>query len=139
MKSKPSMYEDMLYLSRPQSAHQKMSMEARAAQFAPFAALSGHKEMVAEKERTTESKRMLTEDEKRQLDMILEEAIRQHEPWLKVIYFVPDDCKPGGCYEQFEGQLKRIDPILHVLFFKQGNKIKTTDIVHLDIIDKREI
>lgn len=139
MKSKSSDYEDIIGLSRPRSSHPPMSMESRAAQFAPFAALSGHKEMVAEKERTTESKRMLTEDEKMQLDLTLQNAIKRENPCLKVIYFVPDVCKPGGCYVQFEGQLKRMDPILHLLIFKQGNRIKTTDIVYLEIIDQKEI
>lgn len=136
MKYSSSPYEDIIHLSRPPSSHPKMSREARAAQFAPFAALSGHKEMVEEKERVTEPKRTLTEDEKYRLDETLQMALTQKEPCLRVVYYVPDTHKAGGKYCELKAHLKKIDPNLHLLIFKSGEKIKINDVLRLEIIEE---
>lgn len=67
-------YEDMLHMQHPTSkTHPRMSVEKRAAQFAPFAALTGHADAVEETARITQERVELTEDRKGQIDRVLQE------------------------------------------------------------------
>ena len=82
-------YEDMLYMPHPTSkTHPRMSMEKRAAQFAPFAALTGHADAVEETARITQERVELTEDRKEQIDRVLQEVQLQDN--VVVVYFLPD-------------------------------------------------
>ena len=96
-------YEDIINLTHHVSKkHPQMSMHDRAAQFAPFAALSGHSEAIAETARLTDRKIELDEYEKMNLDeklIVLQEHIRE-TPEINVTYFCPDDNKDGGRYEK---------------------------------------
>ena len=95
-------YEDMIDLPHHVSKnHPQMSMHDRAAQFAPFSALSGHSEAVAETARLTGRKIELDEYEKQRLDETLL-ALRAHireRPEIEVTYFLSDENKEGGRYE----------------------------------------
>ena len=103
-------YDDILNQRRPASRRPKMSALERAAQFSPFAALTGYEDAVRESARRTEDRRSLSQEEmdflNRQLCYL---ADRTGEgPWAAFTCFVPDARKAGGAYETFTGRVKRV-------------------------------
>ena len=98
MREKRHPYEDILSVPRPTThVRPPMSRQDRAAQFAPFAALTGHDAAIRETARTTQARRQLSEDEKLILDrkqQFLLEQVHQH-PQVTVTYFQPDTRKAG--------------------------------------------
>lgn len=109
-------YADIIDLPHHRSSkHPPMSMYDRAAQFAPFAALSGYEDMVHEETRLVDRRIELTDEEieinSRKLSRIAE-AIRSGEkPVLSVTYFVPDPMKAGGAYETIRKPIRKVDPV----------------------------
>ena len=124
-------YDDIIDLPRPVSANRpKMSNYDRAAQFSPFAALTGYEEAVKESERLTDEKKELTDDEKNAISeklRIIAESI-ECAPSVTLIYFVPDKRKSGGKYVSKTGELKEIDTYARALVFSD----KTT--VSIDLL-----
>ena len=115
-------YGDIIDLPHHRSpARPRMSLYDRAAQFSPFAALSGYDAMVTEEARLTDSKRELSETGlellNRKLALITEEIESGRPPEITVIYFVPDERKTGGSYEICTGTVKRVDPMEQKLVF----------------------
>ena len=112
-----SSYDDIIHLPYPRKP-QKMSNYDRAAQFAPFAALTGHGEAIAETARVTESAVELGEDGL----AILNEKLRRLEPGetVTVIWFRPDARKAGGAYIRHTGVVKRVDGHRGVLLMADG-------------------
>ena len=104
-------YEDMLYMDPPVSmTHRKMSVQDRAAQFMPFAALTGYEDLIRESSRITQSRIELSETEIEELRYKLE-ILHEHEkekPLIKVQYFVCDLKKSGGSYQTVEKYLHRL-------------------------------
>ena len=94
-------YKDMINLPHPVSKkHPHMSIQDRAAQFAPFAALTGYEDAVRETSRVTNNRKELAEEEINQLNQklwILQQKIQEH-PKVQIIYFEPDLYKTGGEY-----------------------------------------
>ncbi len=91
--------------------HKRMSMESRAAQFSPFAALTGFSDSVKEIARLTDKERDLSEDMKSKIDMKLQ-LIEEHlneRPEITILYFVKDKKKSGGEYLEYTGNIRRID------------------------------
>lgn len=136
MKQKPrNPYEDMLELSHPVSKiHPQMPRRDRAAQFAPFAALTGYEEAVREAARFTEEKMILDEDSKEQLDWklrCLQEKVKE-KPAITVMYFLKDEKKKGGKYVTVTGVLKKIDSYTHQFVLENGEEIPMEDIVSLE-------
>lgn len=136
MKQKPrNPYEDMLELSHPVSKiHPQMPRRDRAAQFAPFAALTGYEEAVREAARFTEEKMILDEDSKEQLDWklrCLQEKVKE-KPTITVTYFLKDEKKKGGKYVTVTGVLKKIDSYTHQFVLENGEEIPVEDIVSLE-------
>lgn len=128
-------YEDILRLPRPESTrHPRMSPLERAAQFSPFAALTGYEEVLAESGRRTLTRVELQEDAREALDrkqqLLLDMA--HLSPELRVRYFRPDDKKEGGCYPTVHGRLKGVDPIERVLILREGLKIPLDAVLELD-------
>lgn len=105
-------YKDMLHLPRPVSAtHPRMSLQNRAAQFSPFAALTGYDDALRETARLTDRFIELDEDRKQEIDRQLyyiHEHLTQKLP-VKITYFVPDSKKEGGSYITLEGRVQKID------------------------------
>lgn len=118
-------YDDIIHLQRPLSRkHPPMSRYDRAAQFSPFAALTGHGEAVKETARLTEQRVELDEYEKEILRGRLQQLVNCVEAWnaaglpaedrpgVTVTWFVPDFRKEGGQYVTAGGRVKKIDPYL---------------------------
>ena len=119
-------YADIIHLPHHQAADRRhMSMHDRAAQFSPFAALTGFDGVIAETGRLTDHKIELSEREKVLLDQkltLIDEAIHAgHHPEITVLYFVPDALKAGGTYQEYTGSVRQIDPIERVIVFLADN------------------
>ena len=128
-------YDDIIHLPHPTSKnHPRMSIQERAAQFAPFAALSGHSAALAETARLTDRKIELDEDAKAVLDLkqqLLFERIKE-QPEIMVTWFQPDEKKDGGRYIVSTGRLKRIHEAEQVLILTDGLRIPIGDIIGLE-------
>lgn len=113
--------------------HSHMSMVNRAAQFSPFAALTGYEAAVSETARLTEAKIELTEDSRTELDRKQQwlTAHASERPEVTVTFFVQDARKSGGSYQTITGQFKRIDSVDRRLQLADGTGIPLDDILDL--------
>lgn len=127
-------YDDIINLPHHQSkTHPHMSLHDRAAQFAPFAALTGYDDAVKEAGRLTDSRIELDETELAELDFTLlklSEHISEH-PAIRLIYFVQDDKKDGGEYIAYDGRLSKIDYAGKALIFEDNKIISLSDILKI--------
>lgn len=121
-----SNYDDIINLTHPTSSkHPRMSMYDRAAQFSPFAALSGHDEAVRETARLTDKKIEIDEDTKAMLNeklQIIQDNIGL-ETTVTFTYFVPDERKSGGKYISSTGIVKRINEYEHTIILADSTII----------------
>lgn len=128
-------YEDIICLSRPVSkAHVPMSLLDRAAQFSPFAALSGYEDALAETARLTEAPIELDVDAKADLNeklVCLQTHIAQ-SPQVTVTYFEPDIWKAGGAYVTVTDAIRRLNSLEKWLLLDNGTKIFFGDILALE-------
>ena len=122
-------------MDRPKSKYQKMSMSDRAAQFAPFAALTGHKEAILEQQRLTQTKRILSNEEKLRINEKIIELMNLKSK-CRIIYFEKDKTKSGGKYLNRVLSFKRIDELNKVLYFKENIQIQIDDIVDIEVLEK---
>lgn len=122
-------------MDRPKSKYPKMSMSDRAAQFAPFAALTGHKEAILEQQRTTQTKRILSNEEKLEINEKIIELINLKSK-CRITYFEKDKTKNGGQYIQNVLSFKRMDELNKTLFFKENIQIQIDDIVDIEVLEK---
>lgn len=131
-----SPYEDLLHLPRPVSRkHPPMAMHERAAQFSPFAALTGYDAAIAESRRLTDRWVELSEDEQQVLDETQQriQALLPQRPTITITYFVPDERKEGGHYETVTKPLRRIDPVARLWHMTDGQAIHADRIVELTL------
>lgn len=122
-------------MDRPKSKYPKMSMSDRAAQFAPFAALTGHKEAVIEQGRITQEKRILSNEEKLEINEKITELMHLKSKG-RITYFEKDKTKSGGQYMEGVLSFKRIDELNKVLYFKENIQIQIDDIVDIEVLEK---
>lgn len=130
------MYEDIINLEHPTSKkHPRMSMEARAAQFSPFAALTGFEDELEETGRLTDSKINLTEEEKTVIDSKLQTLLNKinEHPTATITYFVKDKLKEGGMYCVHKGDIKKIDCFEKKVVFMDDCSILIEDIFEVII------
>lgn len=129
-----SEYDDIIDLPRPKSAHEPMPMSDRAAQFSPFAALTGYEDAIDETARLTDARVELGESAVEELERALAvlAARISERPEITVTYFVPDGRKSGGAYVTRTGSLKRIDEAERELVFVDGTRIAVGDIVSIE-------
>ena len=130
-------YDDIIHLPHPVSQRRsRMSSYDRAAQFSPFAALTGFEETIEETHRQTDSRIELDECEKLRLNAVLLQLMeRQTEcPWVVATWFVYDLLKSGGAYITEPVQLRKIDPTAAVLQLTDGREIPIGEIVGLEIL-----
>jgi hypothetical protein len=114
---------------------QLMSMHDRAAQFAPFAALVGYDDAVAETARLNEIRPELDEQEQRAINEHLA-YIADHiheQPEVRIKYFVPDEHKSGGAIIEVSGKVKKISATDGTVVMADGCKIRLSDIIDLSI------
>lgn len=125
--SQTHQYDDIIRRERHVSPrHPPMSNYDRAAQFSPFAALTGYDAVIAETGRLTDAQIELDEGGK----ALLDEKLRQlrerlpEKPTARFLVFRPDARKRGGSYETITGQLKKIDPVARNLVLWGGEVIR---------------
>ncbi|WP_295752933.1 YolD-like family protein [uncultured Holdemanella sp.] len=122
-------------MDRPISKYPKMSMSDRAAQFAPFAALTGHKEAVIEQGRITQEKRVLSNEEKLEINEKIIEMVSLKSK-CRITYFEKDKTKSGGKYIQNVLSFKRMDELNKTLYFKENIQIQIDDIVDIEVLEQ---
>ena len=128
-------YDDIINLPCPTSKrHPRMAMIDRAAQFAPFAALTGYDDAITETGRLTNEKIDLSDETKERIDLKINFLIDNIEenPEITVTYFVPDKRKSGGEYLTVTGKLKKIDGYEQTLLMMDGLKISIFEILSIE-------
>lgn len=128
-------YDDIIHLPHPVSpSRPHMPQIDRAAQFAPFSALSGFAAAIEEAARQTEAKRELSEDAKDSLDEALRmiQARIDARPKAAITYFQPDPGKSGGAYITVTGRVKKIDAYGRAVVMQDGRTIPMGEIVGLE-------
>ena len=130
-------YEDILHLPYPDSPkHPRMSLYDRAAQFSPFAALTGHHAAIAETGRLTDRRVELDEYEMARVDAELQrlQELLPGRPTASITYFVPDERKNGGSYQTVTGEVKWIDAVNGVIQMTDRQCIPIADVFSIEII-----
>ena len=128
-------YDDILRLPRPVSSRRaRMTNLQRAAQFAPFAALTGFDEVIGETARLTECQVDLGDEDRMELDEKLRflSEVRPERPALTVTYFQPDPSKAGGRYVTVSGTLKKLRLFERQLLLTDGTLIPLDAVSRLD-------
>lgn len=135
-------YDDIIGLPHHQSPWRAgMSMTDRAAQFSPFAALTGYEDVIEETGRLTQPAVELTESSIQKIDetlQILGQSCHQF-PAVTVVYFQPDLRKSGGSYVTVNCCVKRVDPYSQLLQLTDGRQIPLAAILDLTIESKKEL
>lgn len=128
-------YDDIINLPHHTSPKRpRMSMIDRAAQFSPFAALTGYDAAIKETGRLTDQRIELTEDSRAVLDrkqQLLVDNLANH-PEVSVTYFVPDERKVGGAYVTVTGRVKKVDDYQRLLILTDGTKIPLDEILDME-------
>ncbi len=127
-------YDDIIDLPHHRSkTHAHMPIGDRAAQFAPFAALTGYGDAVKETARRTEEKLELDADTLAELDEKLGEIVRRlpERPKARITYFRPDRKKAGGEYVTGEFVIKKIDTYAKNLVTEEGTLLPLQDIADI--------
>lgn len=128
-------YDDIINMPHHVSKkHPQMSLLDRAAQFSPFAALTGHEDAIKETARLTDARLDLDENTIEMLDIrlqCLKERLAE-KPVVNLSYFVADEKKQGGSYKTIRGTVKKIDLYEHRIVMDNGLRISIEDLVSVD-------
>lgn len=126
-------YDDIINLPHYQSAKRAhMSLHDRAAQFAPFSALTGHEEAIEETARLTENEIIIDESQREQINQMLSKITSQgNNSSVAITYFKPDKLKKGGAYLTDTGRVKKVDTIEKVVIMESGMVIALEQIVNI--------
>jgi hypothetical protein len=128
-------YEDIINLSHYVSkTRTQMTMLERAAQFSPFAALTGYDAAIKETGRLTDEKIEIDEEALNILNMkfqILIDSLAKG-PEVTFTYFKPDERKPGGAYIEVTGKVKKVDEIERLIVMQNGTKMSIDDIQNIE-------
>lgn len=127
-------YEDIINIDHHVSTrHPSMSREARAAQFAPFAALTGYDRAIKETARLTDEKIEIDEGLKTILNNKLQIIIQniKYNPEIAFTYFIKDNQKEGGQYITTKGNVKKIDINNGYIILSDKIKIIINDIINI--------
>ena len=127
-------YDDIINMPCPTSKrHTRMPMIDRAAQFAPFAALTGYDDAIIETGRLTGEKLDLSDETKERIDLKINYLLENEEnPDVTITYFVPDKKKAGGEYVTITDKIKKIDQFEHILIMEKGIKISLFEILTIE-------
>lgn len=128
-------YDDIIDLPHHVSeTHPPMSRADRAAQFSPFAALTGYDAAVRETARVTERRIELDEGVKAELNARLNcilEHLSEH-PQVSITYFMPDEKKSGGAYRTVTGAVRTLDSFAKTLTLVDGTVVPMEEMVHVE-------
>lgn len=128
-------YDDIIHLPHHISATRpRMAAMDRAAQFSPFAALTGHDAAIKETARRTDQQIELAEDARTVLDIklnMLRDMATTH-PEVAVTYFQPDEHKEGGHYVTATGAVKKVDGYTHMIVMMNGTEIPIEHVLALE-------
>ena len=131
-------YDDIIHLPHPVSTrHARMSRLDRAAQFSPFAALTGYDAVITETGRLTDS--CIELDESR--IEVLNERLRyilsviSQQPAVRITYFREDDRKAGGAYVTVSGRVKKVDAYAHTIVLADGQMIPMETVRELEVTE----
>lgn len=127
-------YNDIINLPHPEPQNrQRMSMQARAAQFAPFAALTGHSAAIEETARKTEDEIDLCDDDLYRLNQQMTKLIDMlnNRPLVTFTFFSPDRLKNGGKYNSLTGIVQKLDDYNRTLTLEDGTKIEIRHIIDI--------
>lgn len=128
-------YDDIINLLNPTSKkHPRMSLSDRAAQFSPFAALTGHEAAIKETARQTDEKLMLSDEVIAELNEklnLISETIGMQQ-LVRITYFVPDKKKAGGAYISYSGCVKKIDEYEHTVVMEDKTVIPIEQISDIE-------
>lgn len=128
-------YDDIIHLPHHVSTkHPQMPIVDRAAQFSPFAALTGHDAAIKETARLTDQRIELDESQKKFLNeklLLIAEEIEKH-PVRSITYFVPDMKKEGGAYVRISGVVKKIDTDKRWILMEEGERIPIDEIIEIE-------
>lgn len=127
-------YDDIINLDRPISKHKKLGIDSRAAQFAPFAALTGYDSAVKETARLTDRRIEIDEGIKEGLSnklYYIQENLNIR-PEVTFMYFVPDSKKLGGKYIEKKGIVRKIDMIEQYVQLIDKSKILINEIISIE-------
>ena len=136
-------YDEIIHLPHPVSqTHPRMGRLERAAQFSPFAALTGYDDAVRETARLTDAQRELAEDEQALLErqllrvqMLLDAGT---PPVVAVTWFQPDAKKQGGAYVTAKGKVRKIDEFGGALLLVGGEKIPISAVIGIQLYNDKE-
>ncbi len=134
-------YGDIIHLSRPVSTkHKPMTIANRAAQFAPFAALTGYDQALIEKARLTDQRPLLSEEEKQNINNVLHEIFDQirKQPDVRVMYFEPDAKKEGGKIITLHSFAVKLSIDERYLMVENKQRISIDDILDVQILEAKE-
>ena len=122
-------YADIIHLPHHVSKnHPQMSMADRAAQFSPFAALTGHDEAIAEAARQTEQRPWLEDYRKEEISELLQQVIRTASK-IRIVYFIDDTHKSGGATVSQQGKISKIIEHERLIIMEDGTRIPIDDII----------
>lgn len=128
-------YDDIIHLPHHVSdRHPQMALLDRAAQFSPFAALTGHDAAIREMSRLTEEKIELDEDSRKLLDerlLLVREHLKE-APEITFTYFKPDESKPGGAYLSIRGRVKKIEEAGHWIILEDGTVLDMENLYSME-------
>ena len=127
-------YADIIDLPHHVSPTRKrIPIKDRAAQFAPFAALTGYDSAIAETARYTEDSVELDENRKAEIDQVLQwiEEELETRPEVTITWFVPDDRKEGGEFRTERKQIRKLDPIKRTILTMDGTEISIDSITDM--------
>lgn len=128
-------YADIIGLEHPEPRTlPRMAASDRAAQFAPFSALTGYDAMVSEASRLTESRIELDEEQRLALDSVLADIIARagEHPYVRIVHFVRDSRKTGGEYVTSEGHVRDVELPNRRILLKDGRAISLDDILRME-------
>lgn len=128
-------YKDIINLPHKQSAKRPhMTLLDRAAQFAPFAALTGYDDAIKETGRLTDERIEMSEEKLAVLNARYQMLVDHlgEEPEVTITYFVPDIYKSGGSYITMTGIIKKLDAYERLITMTDGTKILMDDVLTLE-------
>lgn len=128
-------YDDIIHLPHHVSSRRpQMPMSDRAAQFSPFAALTGYDDAIRETGRLTEQKILLDEEALARLDekfRLLQDHLKEY-PEIRVTYFKPDERKDGGAYLTVSGAIRKLRNFEREILLYDGTRIPMDDILEME-------